>query len=189
MARGGVLYRSKGGLSQFDLGHNPFPGGDRRTGNSNEAGLRHVALHHAAYSLWVYYSNSGDAPERILRSRILLGKDWATWRASAPEEVLRPENPEEGMDLPIKPSAAGAMKEREHALRDPAVFVDADGKVYLLYSVAGEAGIGIAELLPWEVASLICRAFNSEAGCPESVVLRLSSFLDYAFFWNHAGSM
>jgi hypothetical protein len=38
------------------------------------------------------------------------------------------------------------MKDRENALRDPAIFEDADGRVYLLYSVAGESGIGIAEL-------------------------------------------
>ena len=31
-----------------------------------------------------------------------------------------------------------------NALRDPAVFVEA-GRVFLLYSVAGEAGIAIAE--------------------------------------------
>ena len=29
-----------------------------------------------------------------------------------------------------------------------APFIDSDGRVYLLYSVAGEAGIGIAELKP-----------------------------------------
>jgi beta-xylosidase len=39
------------------------------------------------------------------------------------------------------------MKGRENALRDPAIFEDTDGRVYLLYSVAGESGIGIAELL------------------------------------------
>ena len=41
---------------------------------------------------------------------------------------------------------AGAMKGREHALRDPGIFVNADGRAYLLYSVAGESGVGIAEL-------------------------------------------
>jgi hypothetical protein len=35
---------------------------------------------------------------------------------------------------------------RENALRDPAVFVDDDGKTYMLYSVMGEQGIAIAEL-------------------------------------------
>ena len=34
-------------------------------------------------------------------------------------------------------------------LRDPAVFED-EGHLYLLYSVAGEQGIAIAELLPLE---------------------------------------
>ena len=62
------------------------------------------------------------------------------------EEVLRPETIYEGADLPVKPSVAGAMKGRAHELRDPGIFVDADGRVYLLYSVAGESGIAIAEL-------------------------------------------
>jgi hypothetical protein len=30
-------------------------------------------------------------------------------------------------------------------LRDPAIFEE-DGRIYLLYSIAGEAGIGIAEI-------------------------------------------
>ena len=34
----------------------------------------------------------------------------------------------------------------EHALRDPAVFRE-DGRLHLLYSVAGESGIGIAEIV------------------------------------------
>ena len=76
-----------------------------------------------------------------------LSSDWKTWTASAPEEVLRPETEDEGAKLPLKQSVAGAMKSRENALRDPGVFVDNDGRVYLLYSVAGEAGIGIAELI------------------------------------------
>jgi hypothetical protein len=32
-----------------------------------------------------------------------------------------------------------------HELRDPAIYKE-DGKTYLLYSIAGESGIGIAEL-------------------------------------------
>ena len=93
------------------------------------------------------YSNIGDAPERILRRRVRLSSDWKTWTASTPEEVLRPETEDEGARLPLRKSVAGAMKGRENALRDPAIFEDTDGRVYLLYSVAGESGIGIAELL------------------------------------------
>ena len=147
MAKGGWLYRSEDGLTRFEQGPNPFPGGEARDENANTPGPRHVALHRVGHELRVYYSNIGDAPERILRRRIPLSGDWRTWTASAPEEVLRPETEEEGAKLPLKPSVAGAMKGRENALRDPGIFVDNDGRVYLLYSVAGEAGIGIAELV------------------------------------------
>jgi len=146
MAKGGVLHRSPDGLTPFEQGHNPFPGGALRTGDLNEPGPRHVALHPQGETLWIYYSNIGDAPERILRARLRLSSDWRDWRAEEPAEVLRPEYPWEGADLPVKPSDAGASPGREHALRDPAIFVDADGRAYLLYSVAGESGIAIAEL-------------------------------------------
>jgi hypothetical protein len=146
MAKGGLLYRSKDGLSPFGRGANPFPGGDQRDEEANTPGPRHVALHRVGNELRVYYSSIGDAPERILRRRISLEADWTRWSASAAEEVLRPENQDEGADLPLKKSVAGAMKGRENALRDPAVFADAGGRVYLLYSTAGESGIGIAEL-------------------------------------------
>jgi hypothetical protein len=146
MGKGGLLYRSRDGLTNFEQGPNPFPGSELRDQSYNNAGPRHVALHRTGETLWVYYSNIGDAPERILRRRIELTSNWNEWKASAPEEVLRPKTAYEGVDLPVKPSVAGAMKGSEHALRDPAIFVDTDERVYLLYSVAGEAGIAIAEL-------------------------------------------
>ena len=51
----------------------------------------------------------------------------------------------EGADLPLEPSERGAIHNRAHQLRDPAIFQE-DGRTYLLYSVAGENGIAIAEL-------------------------------------------
>jgi hypothetical protein len=146
MAKGGLLYRSKDGLTKFEEGPNPFPGSELRDKQYNAPGPRHVALHRVGEALWIYYSNIGDAPERILRCRLSLAGDWKTWKTSPPEEVLRPETEDEGVTVPLQPSVAGAMKGREQALRDPCIFVDADGRVYLLYSVAGEAGLGIAEL-------------------------------------------
>jgi len=146
MAKGGRLYRSSDGLSRFVAGPNPLPDRQDRDETANTPGPRHVALHRVGNELRVYYTNIGDAPERILRRRILLAGDWTTWTTSAPEEVLRPETEDEGARLPLKKSVAGAMKSRENALRDPGIFVDTDGRVYLLYSVAGESGIGIAEL-------------------------------------------
>jgi hypothetical protein len=146
MSKGGLLWRSKDGLTGFEEGRDPMPSGEGRDKPSyNKPGVRHVAVHRVANTLWVYYSNIGDAPERILRCRIELTSDWKEWRASSPEEVLQPEMPYEGSDLPVKPSSAGAARGRENALRDPAIFVE-EGRTYLLYSVAGESGIGIAEL-------------------------------------------
>lgn len=146
MAKGGLLYRSKDGLTAFEQGPNPFPGSETRGPEYNQPGARHVALHRVGNLLWVYYSNIGDEPERILRCSMQLGDDWTQWKVSAPQEVLRPQTAYEGVDLPLRKSVAGAMRGRENALRDPAIFADVDGRVYLLYSVAGESGIGIAEL-------------------------------------------
>ena len=146
MARGGLLYRSKDGITGFDEVGNPLSAGDARAEESGLPGPRHVALHRVGSSLWVYYSNVGDSPERILRRQIRLSRKWQDWRASSPEEVIRPQNTYEGADLPLRKSMPGPMKGRENALRDPAIFVNADGRVYLLYSVAGESGIAIAEL-------------------------------------------
>lgn len=146
MAKGGLMYRSKDGLTGFERGPNPFPGTDPRETSFNAPGsIRHVALHLTGQTLWVYYTRIGDRPERILRSAIQLRGDWRQWRAGPAEEVLRPEMPWEGADLPLAASSAGAARGREHAVRDPAVFVE-DGRVYLLYSVAGESGIAIAEV-------------------------------------------
>jgi hypothetical protein len=103
-------------------------------------------LHRQVDTLWVYYSSIGDAPERILRSRIQPHAGWREWRAVNPEEVVRPKFPWEGADLPVNTSTAGAARTRVNELRDPAIFEDEDGRTYLLYSVAGESGIAIAEL-------------------------------------------
>ena len=147
MGKGGLLYRSKDGLTRFEEGPNPFPNSEQRDRDYNGPGPRHVAVHRSGRTLWIYYSNIGDAPERILRTHFNLAGDWKGWKTTVPEEVVRPTGAEEGEDLPVKPSAAGAMKGRENALRDPGIFVDLDGRLYLLYSIAGEAGISIAELI------------------------------------------
>jgi hypothetical protein len=95
--------------------------------------------------LHVFFSNRGDAPERIMLSTIELTEDWREWRASEPIEVIRPELNYEGSDLPVEASRGGYIDERVHQLRDPAIFQEGD-KTYLLYSVAGESGIAIAEI-------------------------------------------
>ncbi len=144
MSKGGVAYISTSPDDNFQrLPVEIFP---MRHPRANAPGdVRHVALHTTKDRLWIYFTKIGDAPEQILKAGIDLSLPIREWRASASTKVLRPEQGWEGATLPLKPSVAGAAHQPENALRDPAIFEE-DGKVYLLYSVAGESGIGIAEL-------------------------------------------
>ena len=135
LAMPGILYRSKDGLTGFEEGPTLFT-----------SDMRHSAVRVVGNEAEVYYTNAYAQPERILRSRIDLSRDWTRWTASEPEVVLEPEMKYEGVDLPQAPSARGAVMEPVRQLRDPAIY-QAGEVVYLLYSVAGEQGIAIAELL------------------------------------------
>jgi len=110
-----------------------------------KAHVRHLALLHQADRLIVFYSRTGDTPERILASVIELKGDWKTWTASAPVEVLRPEFPYEGSELPLTTSKGGTGRNKRE-LRDPCVFVDDDGAAYLYYTIKGECGVAGARL-------------------------------------------
>jgi hypothetical protein len=107
--------------------------------------MRHAGLLLRGDQLYVFWSQVGDTPERILLSTIDLRPDWMAWQASAPIEVLRPEHAWEGSEAPLAPSIRGAIKVPVNQLRDPAVFAE-DDRIFLLYTVAGESGIAIAEV-------------------------------------------
>ncbi len=145
MSKGGITYISTSPDDNFQrLPIEIFP---IRHPRANAPGdVRHVALRTTKDRLWIYFTKIGDSPEQILKVGVDLSLPIKDWRASAPTVVLRPERLWEGATLPLNPSVAGAAYQPENALRDPAIFEE-DGKVYLLYSVAGESGIGIAELL------------------------------------------
>jgi hypothetical protein len=134
LAMPGYLYRSKDGIGEFEPGPRFF--------NDN---MRHNALLVRDNILYVFWTQAGDAPERIFVSTIDMKGDWSTWYASGPIEVLRPEHKWEGADLEIKPSERGYIGVPANQLRDPAIFEE-DGETFLLYSVAGESGIAIAKL-------------------------------------------
>ncbi len=134
LAMPGVFYRSRDGLTDFEEGPQLF--------NPN---MRHSALLARGNQLHVFWTARGDAPERIWLSTIDLTADWTTWRESDPVEVLRPERPWEGALLPAQPSRGGSIDVPVNQLRDPAIFEE-EGRIFLLYSVAGERGIGLAEL-------------------------------------------
>ena len=133
IAMPGILYRSRDGLTSFEQG--PFLFGPD---------MRHSALLRRDGELLVFWTRVGDAPERVLCSRITLSEDWS-WQASEAVEVLRPETAWEGAELPLEPSVRGPVMKPVNQLRDPAIFLEGD-RTYLLYAIAGEHGLAIAEL-------------------------------------------
>jgi hypothetical protein len=130
----GVFYRSVDGLSDFQEGPTLF-----------SENMRHSAVLIRDGRLLVFYSDVGDTPERILLTEIDLDPDWMAWSTADPVVVLEPEYDWEGANLPLEPSVRGNSDVPVRQLRDPAIFIEG-GHIYLLYSVAGEMGIAIAEI-------------------------------------------
>lgn len=135
MAMPGQFYRSKDGLTHFVEGPLLF--------NSN---MRHSALLVRGKHLYVFWTQVGDAPERILLSTIDVSRDWIEWKESQAVEVLRPEKSWEGAEAPLEPSVRSVAYGIVNQLRDPAIYVE-DSRVFLLYAFAGEHGIGLAEII------------------------------------------
>jgi hypothetical protein len=131
----GKLYRSTDGLSGFEEVADLF----------GEPNQRHTAVLKRGEDLLVFWTRVTDAPESILVSRVALAGDCRGWWAGPPETLLRPETEWEGAALPVAPSIRGAINVPANQLRDPCIFEEG-GRVFLLYAVAGESGIGLAEL-------------------------------------------
>ena len=135
MAMPGQFYRSKDPLSGFVEGPRLF-----------NANMRHAAFLQRGETLFVFWTEVGTAPESILLSTISLTGDWTKWsEAGPPVEVLRPERAWEGADAPVVPSLRSTAYGHLNQLRDPAIFEE-NGRTFLLYAVAGESGIAIAEV-------------------------------------------
>jgi hypothetical protein len=132
----GLFCRSQDGLKNFEI----------RPGLVFGVNMRHCGLLLRGEELYVFYSRVGDAPERILCSRVdLSSEDWNDWKAGKPREVMRPQKKWEGADLPVASSRRGEITGRVNQLRDPAIFEE-NGKTYLLYACAGEHAIAMARL-------------------------------------------
>ncbi|MCY3821019.1 MAG: hypothetical protein OXH52_16965 [Gammaproteobacteria bacterium] len=135
MAMPGRFYRSRDGFTGFEEGPLLF-----------NASMRHAALLKRGPTLYVFWTQVGDAPERILLSTVDLTEDWKRWKDAGAREVLRPERVWEGARAPVEPSVRGPVYSQVNQLRDPAIYVEGD-RVFLLYAVAGESGIALAEVL------------------------------------------
>ena len=134
MSMPGILFRSRNGINNFETRPSLF-----------NHKMRHSALRVDKDILQIFWTQVGDCPERILLSIVDLTEDWSDWKASPPIDVLFPEKEWEGGYLPPEPSARGPIYEPVCQLRDPAIYGE-EGRIFLLYSIAGESGIAIAEL-------------------------------------------
>jgi len=134
IAMPGQLYRSRDGLGNFETG-------PRLTSEP----VRHHASLLYGDQWYVLWTRVGDTPERILLSTLNTADDWQQWKLAGTCEIHRAQKPWEGADMVPRASQYGSCMQRVNQLRDPAIFVE-DGRVYLLYSVAGEQGIAIGEL-------------------------------------------
>ncbi len=130
----GQISRSADGLHGFEQGPLLF-----------NPDMRHAAVLKRGHRLLVFWTQVGEAPERILLSEIDLSADWMSWRDSPPVEILRPEHAWEGAAAPLLPSVRSTAYGLVNQLRDPAIFEDVC-RVFLLYAIGGESGIALAEL-------------------------------------------
>ncbi|HAK52391.1 MAG TPA: hypothetical protein DCM54_10895 [Gammaproteobacteria bacterium] len=134
LAMPGVFYRSGDGFGAFEERPTLF-----------EPDMRLRAVLKRGDKLHVFWTRVKDVPERMLLTSIDISSDWQQWRSEGEVEVLRPEREWEGADAPLAPSMRSVAYEQVNQLRDLAIFEEND-QVYLLYAVAGESGIAIAEL-------------------------------------------
>ncbi len=136
LAMPGVLYRSVDGLMNFETGP-----------QFTNQRIRHFAVYYHQESWFVFWTRVGDAPESILCSELLTNGDWLNWQFSSEYTIHSPQKSWEGADQPIIASSYGAIKRPVNQLRDPAIYSEY-GNIYLLYSIAGEQGIAMGELIP-----------------------------------------
>ena len=74
-------------------------------------------------------------------------RSWLDWELSYPPvTILQATSGWEGGQFRPEPSETGAAEGNVNQLRDPYVFEDVDGSVYLVYAGRGESGLGIAAL-------------------------------------------
>lgn len=140
LAMPGQLYRFAGGVGDgldADVGPMLF-----------EPSMRHAAVLVDSSQRFfdVFWTRVGDAPERILRSRVMTGPPWTEWIDEDSVEVVRPTALWEGAGRSVSASKRGAAIGFLNQLRDPAVFVEGD-RVVLLYAFGGESGIAAVDLI------------------------------------------
>ena len=101
--------------------------------------MRHAAVLVEDDVVNIFYTIVGEAPESIYRSTFDIDK----LEITSTEKILYPLYNYEGSDLSMQPSTFGSGIGNQ--LRDPCIYSE-DNTNYILYTVAGEAGIAIGKL-------------------------------------------
>lgn len=118
--------------------------GDWETGPTILPNARHVGVDLIGDNLTIYFTRTGDSPERIYKSQMFLKNNWLDWQPETAIELLRPETKYEGAHFSSMPSEIGPAT-HVNQLRDPFIFSEA-GNTYIFYSGAGETTINLARI-------------------------------------------
>jgi hypothetical protein len=133
-------------------GHGPKPGRDNtsRIGSPRHFAIRALEKQPGFFEIW--YTARGEQPESIYRTVMdARPTDFSQWTTATTgdawvhQRVLMPEMPWEGAERPLTISKSGGER-NTNALRDPAIFVDQDKQIYLLYSGGPEMAIGMCKV-------------------------------------------
>ncbi len=129
----GILYESDKWDGKFEPIFNLIPN------------MRHASTFVESDYLYIFYTVVGHSPESIMMIKLKLDDDIDNWKILEAQTVLKPELEFEGVHLPKFPSSFGAALQPLNQVRDPFVFKD-DDDLFLLYSFAGESGIGLSKI-------------------------------------------
>ena len=120
--------------------------------SSDQLRVRHTSSLVKGDTLYTFFSQRGvNAPERIMMSTtdLAAAKSYKDWDPTyPPEEIYWAQPGWEGGELKHIPSKSGRAAENLNELRDPYIFEDSDGELYVFYCGRGEDAIGVIHLKP-----------------------------------------
>ena len=115
--------------------------------NDNDFRVRHTSVYLENDLLHIFFSSSHDTPEQIYYCSANLNRvNSENWKVTTFYPIMRASESWEGGDIEPIESLGGPAKSMINEVRDPSIFKDNDGKLYLFYCAGGERGIGVASL-------------------------------------------
>ena len=112
---------------------------------------RHFAVYQRDNLLYAFLTYKEGRPERISVATFDfndLPAEHENWSFHFPEqELLQAEVNWEGSQFPPLASQSGSRDDGVNQLRDPGIFQDSDGRLYMFYSGQGEDALGLAQLV------------------------------------------